>query len=100
MASWVLEVQPKLHFRAESLLTTISQIGDPRICFVRMNIQALTVNISQSGFFILAAAGTVASLAGCPTAKIISGFSEAGRPSNAFKNFIGLGVWVSVERPA
>jgi hypothetical protein len=74
--------------------------GDPQKCFVRMIVQALTVNISPSGFLILAAAGTVASSAGWPTARIISGFSEDGRFSNAFRNFIGLGVWVSVERPA
>jgi len=28
----------------------------------------------------------------------MSGLSDAGRPSNAFRNFIGLGVWVSAAR--
>jgi hypothetical protein len=57
------------------------------------------VRISASGFLIFATSGTVASALGWPTARIITGFSLSGRSQSAFRNFIGLGVWVSAARP-
>ena len=56
--------------------------------------------ISSNGFLSLATDGTVAVSEGCPTAMIIVGFSEAGLFRAPFRNFIGLGVCVSVDKPA
>ena len=56
------------------------------------------VRTASSDFFSIV--GTTASDAGNPTGINRNGFSFFGRPRISERNAIGLGVWVSVARPA